>query len=147
MWQGHAKYSETLLWGWAGPAYRYHGCFDDRNGPFQGNDRRTLPQVHDNFRSGIGLDECAAAARAKGFPFFALQWQGLCFFGSAADVARLQASQRLSDDKCSALPCKVNDASCPGNINKIYFLVGAHTLCHLMVSRMPISRFCPGRSR
>jgi hypothetical protein len=109
-------------WDWAGPAYRYHGCFDDRNGPYQGNDKRTLPQVHNDLHGGISLDECAAAARSKGFPYFALQGYGVCFFGSAADVARLQATQRLSDDNCSSVPCPTGAATCSGNINKVYFI-------------------------
>jgi hypothetical protein len=74
------------------------------------------------------LDDCAAAARTKGFPVFALQGKGQCFFGSMADVARLQASsQRLSDDKCSSLPCPASAATCPDRINKIFVLIGAHT--------------------
>jgi hypothetical protein len=132
-WEGQAHKSSTVLWGWAGPAYRYHGCYDDKNGPFQGDSKRTLPQGHDNSRQGVGIDECAAAARTKGFPFFALQSYGICFFGSTADVARLQATRRLSDDKCSSLPCAPGAAICPGNINKIYFLLGA---------RMPACILC-----
>ncbi len=107
-----------------GPAYRYQGCYDDSTGPFLGG-TRTLPQVLDNFRMGVGVDECAAAARSRGFPVFALQGYGQCFFGSMADVARLQATQKLSDDSCSNLPCPPNAATCPGNINKVYFLLGA----------------------
>jgi hypothetical protein len=74
---------------------------------------------------GLGLDECAAAARSRGFPVFALQGYGQCFFGSMTDVARLQASQQLSDDVCSSLPCPASAATCPGYINKVYILIGA----------------------
>jgi hypothetical protein len=115
-----------LIWGVTGPPYRYQGCYDDSAGPYFGGDR-TLPQIYDNLRSGVGIDECAAAARSRGFPVFAQQWSGQCFFGSMADVARLQASQRLSDDKCSNLPCPTSAASCPGRINKLYILIGEHT--------------------
>jgi hypothetical protein len=58
---------------------------------------------------------------------FALQGKGQCFFGSMPDVARLQASQKLSGDKCSSLPCTTSAATCPERINKVYFLLGAHT--------------------
>jgi hypothetical protein len=43
------------------------------------------------------------------------------------DVARIQASQKLFDDKCSSLPCPASAATCPVRINKICFLIGAHT--------------------
>jgi hypothetical protein len=82
---------------------------------------------HMTTRSGVGIDECAAAARSRGFPVFALQGKGQCFFGSMADVARLQASQKLSDDRCNNLPCPASAATCPGRINKVFFLIGAHT--------------------
>jgi hypothetical protein len=108
-----------------GPAYRYQGCYNDEAGPYLGGGR-TLPQTYDNFRSGVGVDECAAAARSRGFPVFALQWKGQCFFGSMADVARLQGSQKLSDDRCSSLPCPDSAATCPWRINKVYILRCAH---------------------
>jgi hypothetical protein len=88
---------------------------------------RSLPQVLDNFRTGVGVDECAAAARSRGFPVFALQGSGQCFFASMTDVARLQASQMLSDASCDALPCPASASTCPGLINKVYVSVGAHT--------------------
>jgi hypothetical protein len=81
--------------------------------------------VLDQYRTGVGLDECAAAARSRGFPLFALQGYGQCYFGSLADVARLQASQKLADASCSMLPCPAAAAACPVNINKVYFLIGA----------------------
>jgi hypothetical protein len=90
--------------------------------------RQTLPIVLDKYRTGVGVDECAAAARNRGFPVFALQGFGQCFFGSMADVARLQATQRLSDASCSNFPCPGSAAACPKNINKVYFLIGARNL-------------------
>ncbi len=128
----------------SGPAYRYHGCYGENNGPFQGN-TRSLPQAHGG--TGIGIDECAAAARIKGFPVFALQWYGQCFLGSIADVARIQ-SQKLSDESCASLPCPTTAGNCPGNINKIYFLIGAHTHCNLFPNEASLSRDCclPGHS-
>jgi hypothetical protein len=83
--------------------------------------------MYENLRTGVGIDECAAAARSRGFPVFALQGKGQCFFGSMPDVARLQTSKKLSDDKCSSLPCPASAATCPERINKVYFLIGAHT--------------------
>ncbi len=80
----------------------------------------------DQYRTGVGLDECAAAARSRGLPVFALQGYGMCFFGSMADVARLQAYQKLSDASCINLPCATSAASCLLNVNKVYFLIGAH---------------------
>jgi hypothetical protein len=109
-----------------GPLYRYQGCYNDNSGAYLGGDR-TLPQTYDNFRTGVGIDECAAAARSRGFPVFALQGKGLCFFGSMADVARIQASLKLYDDKCSSLPCPASAATCPERINKVYVLIGVHT--------------------
>jgi hypothetical protein len=75
---------------------------------------------------GVGVDECAAAARSRGFPVFALQGYGQCFFGSMADVARLQVSQKLSDDLCANLPCPASAATCPSYINEVYILIGMH---------------------
>jgi hypothetical protein len=115
-----------------GPLYRYQGCYTDSAGPyFRG--RRSLPQVLDNLREGIGIDECAAAARSRGFPVFALRWTGQCFFGSMADVARLQDTQKLSDDSCDDLPCSTS-AGCKGNTNKVYLLIGAPSANTLWVS-------------
>jgi hypothetical protein len=137
-WQGFSVLAQCLRkkgsglpfkrWnlGIVGPAYRYQGCYDDTAGPYFGGDR-TLPQMYDNLRSGVGIDECAAAAGSRGFPVFALQGKGQCFFGSMADVARLQASQNLSDDRCSSLPCPASAATCLTRINKVYFLIGVHT--------------------
>jgi hypothetical protein len=79
-------------------------------------------------RTGVGMDDCARAARNRGFPVFALQGEGLCFFGSMADVARLQATQRnLSDALCNDLPCAASAATCRGRTNKGYILLGTHT--------------------
>jgi hypothetical protein len=86
---------------------------------------RTLPQVLD--RTGVGLDECSAEARSRGFPVFALQGYGQCLFGSMADVARLQTSEKVVDAFCTSLPCPASAAICPGKINKVYILIGAHT--------------------
>ncbi len=92
-----------------------------------------MPQVLDEYRTGVGLDECAAAARSRGFPVFALQGYGQCFFGSMADVARLQTSQKLSDASCSNLPCPASAPACTENINKVYFIVGANLYSHFAV--------------
>jgi hypothetical protein len=80
--------------------------------------------VLDEYRVGVGLDECAAAARSRGFPVFALQGYGQCFFGSMADVARLQASQKLSDESCSNVPCPASAPACGMNNNKVYIVIG-----------------------
>jgi hypothetical protein len=114
-----------LLREFTGPAYRYQGCYRDSTGPYM-EGKRTLPRVLDDYRTGVGLEECAAAARSSGFPVFALQGYGQCFFGSMADVAHLQDSQRLADGSCSNLPCPAASAICPRNINKVYFLIGEH---------------------
>ncbi len=74
------------------------------------------------------MDECAAAARSRGFPFFALQGYGECFFGSMADVARVQASQPEPDEACNGLPCPVSAMTCRAYVNKVYFLIGTHIL-------------------
>jgi hypothetical protein len=105
-----------------GPHYRYQGCYDDATGPFLG---RTLPQGLAN-STGFGLEECAAAARGRGFPLFALQGKGQCFFGSVADLARIQASQKLPDAECSNLPCPASAATCRMTTNKVYVLIGMH---------------------
>jgi hypothetical protein len=88
---------------------------------------RTLPQVLDKFRTGVSFDECAAAARNRGFPVFALQGYGQCFFGSMADVARLEASQKLADASCINLPCPASATACTGKVNKIFTVYGADT--------------------
>ena len=140
-----------LLWGFAGPAYRYQGCYAEYDLPSRPytvlGQLRSLPQVHNNFRVG-SVEDCAAAARIKGFPMFALQWYGECFFGSMADVARLQASpQKLPDDNCALLPCPAGAAICPGNINKIFVLIGAHTW-PLLQPNVPTSLCClPGQEK
>ncbi len=123
-------------WERTGPPYRYQGCYDDSSGPYQGG-TRTLPQVLDQYRLGVGLDECAAAARSRGFPVFALQGYGQCYFGSTADVSRLQGSQNLSDASCSNLPCAASAASCSGNVNKVFFLIG-----DMPFPRSQIPEFC-----
>jgi hypothetical protein len=117
----------TLLFVVLGPPYRYQGCYDDSYGAYFGGDR-TLPQPYDNLRTGVGIDECAAAGRARGFPVFALQGYGQCFFGSMADLSRIQGTQKLSDDKCSNLPCPAAAAAanCPSRINKVFFLIGEY---------------------
>jgi hypothetical protein len=105
-----------------GPAYRYLGCYDDATGPFQG---RTLPQ-HLDGRTGVGVEACSAAARSRGFPLFALQGKGQCFFGSMADIARIQASRKLADAACNDLPCPASAATCPKSTNKVYILIGTY---------------------
>ncbi len=75
------------------------------------------------------MDECAAAARSRGFTVFALQGYGQCFFGSMADMTSMGTSQKLSDASCNNLPCPASVAAsaCPGNINKVYIVHGADT--------------------
>jgi hypothetical protein len=114
-----------MIWG-SGPPYRYQGCYNDVSGPYLGGSR-TLPQVLDKFRTGVSLDECAAGARNRGLPVFALQGYGQSFIGSMADVARLEASQKLSDASCTNLPCPLSAATCTGNINNIFTVYGADT--------------------
>ncbi len=104
-----------------GPPYRYQGCYLDTTGPFLG---RSLPQGLDG-RTGVGVDECATAARSRGFPLFALQGKGLCFFGSVADVQMSQL--RLGDGGCYDVPCPASAATCSGYTNKVYMLIGEHT--------------------
>jgi hypothetical protein len=113
---------EYLSWGLTGPTYRYIGCYGDTAGPFLG---RTLPQGLVG-RTGVGVEECAAAALGRGFPFFALQGYGQCFFGSMADVARVQASQSNPDAVCNGVPCPASATTCRGYINKVYFITGMH---------------------
>ncbi len=101
----------------------------------------------DKYRTGVGLDECAAAARSRGFPVFALQGYGMCFFGSMADVALQQASQKLPDASCNNLPCSPSAASCSSYINKIYFLIGAGKSFNSTMSLMEGARPYPGLVR
>jgi hypothetical protein len=116
-----------MIWEWTGAPYRYQGCYDDNNGPYLGTTwGGTLPRALNNYPGGVGLDECAAAARSQGFPLFSLQKYGQCSLGYIADVARL-ASEKLPDESCSALPCATSGADCPAYVNKVFFLVGAHT--------------------
>jgi hypothetical protein len=105
--------------------HRYQGCYNDDSGPYL-DGTRTLPQVLDNYRTGVSLEECAAAARSRGFTVFALQGAGQCFFGSLADVARLQGSKKVPDSSCVDLPCSASAENCPKRINKVYVLVGVH---------------------
>ncbi len=70
------------------------------------------------------MEECATAARSRGFPLFALQGKGLCFFGSVADVQKSQ--QKVADGACNELPCAASAATCLGYANKVYILIGAH---------------------
>ncbi len=115
------KYSELChRLEWTGAPYRFQGCYLDTTGPFLG---RTLPQGLDG-RTGVSIDECAAAARSRGFPLFALQGYGQCFFGSMADVQRSQ--QKIADGDCNGLPCPASAATCLEYINKVYILIGAH---------------------
>jgi hypothetical protein len=105
---------------WTGPPYRYQGCYSDTTGPFLG---RTLPRGLDG-RTGVSVEECATEARRRGFPLFALQGKGLCFFGSVADV---QMSQyRLDDGACNDVPCPASAATCRGYVNKVYIMIGEH---------------------
>jgi hypothetical protein len=118
----------SVAHGCTDPTYHYvmvyQGCHNDRFGPYPNRGgNRTLPQSLDG--EGFGLDECAAAARSRGFRIFALQWYGQCFFGSIADVARLPSSNKLPDTSCDQLPCTSSSRICPGYINKIYIFTGA----------------------
>jgi hypothetical protein len=107
------------------PGYTYLGCFKEeaQSSPY-GNGLRALPVFLS--RSGAWtVDQCAVAARDKGYPVFALQGYGLCFMGALADVSKMiAASKKTSDDSCSALPCAQAGASCPASLNKVYFLEG-----------------------
>jgi hypothetical protein len=121
MWKSPVKFQ--IIWECTGPPYQYHGCYSDTGGPYLG---RTLPQGLVG-QTGVGVKECAAAALSRGFPLFALQGKGQCFFGSPADLARIQASQRLPDAACNDLPCPASAATCRSATNKVYVLIGTHT--------------------
>jgi hypothetical protein len=127
--------------GCAGPAYRYLGCYSDPGGPYSG---RTLPQGL-NGRTGVGVDECAAAARSRGFPLFALQEYGQCFFGSMADIKRNQAWQILSDASCNDLPCPTSATTCRTATNKVFLLIGTIYLGYPVHSRFANSWTLPPR--
>ncbi len=43
-----------------------------------------------------------------------------------ADLARIQARQKLPDAACNALPCAGSATSCRGYMNKVYVLIGTH---------------------
>jgi hypothetical protein len=131
------KYSELYhRLEWTGTSYRYQGCFLDTTGPFLG---RTLPQGLDG-RKGVGVDDCAAAARSRGFPLFALQGYGQCFFGSMADVQRSQ--QKLADGDCNDLPCPASAATCRGYVNKVYILIGTYPSGTPCTLELPIYSRC-----
>jgi hypothetical protein len=105
-----------------GPSYRYQGCYNESTGPSLG---RTLPQGLDG-RSGVTVEECAEAARSRGFPVFALQGYGQCIFGSMSDVVPRPASPKLPDSDCDNLPCPASAATCRGYIKKAYVSLGTH---------------------
>jgi hypothetical protein len=90
---------------------------------------RTLPVQID--RDGWTVDQCAALARDRGYPVFALQWYHNCFLGSVADVARMIAvSLNTTDAECSTVPCVAN-GPCVAGRNKVFFLEGRQLLNHL----------------
>jgi hypothetical protein len=108
------------------PVYTYVGCYaDGSGGPYEyAHGQRTLPVLASG-DGGLSMDECAAAARDRGYPVFALQWRGDCFMGSVADVAKMNAaSQKLADSACLLIPCDQSAASCPGYINKVFLIEG-----------------------
>jgi hypothetical protein len=107
------------------PEYTYIGCFKEeaQNSPY-GNGLWALP-VSLTSSAGWTVDQCAVAARDKGYPVFALQGYGLCFMGAVADVAKMiAASKKTTDNACSALPCAQAGTSCPPSLNKVYFIGG-----------------------
>jgi hypothetical protein len=103
--------------------YTYLGCYrDGSGGPYAGG-RQTLPVSLS--RTGVSTDECAVAARGRGYPVFSLQGYGTCFMGSMADVAKMNAaSQQTTDAMCSAIPCPAAAATCIGSVNKVFWLEG-----------------------
>jgi hypothetical protein len=103
--------------------YTYIGCYNDgSNGPYS-DGQRTFPVMLD--QDGMSIDDCAVAARKRGYPIFSLQWFGSCMMGSVADVAKMNAaSQNAPDAQCSAIPCPPTEANCTGWTNKVYFLEG-----------------------
>ncbi len=105
----------------AGPlGYTYLGCYTDWGGRYGG---RTFPDLLDGGRY-VSVDECAAAARDKGYQVFALEWYGECFLGSFADVAAMDAALlKKADDGCQSIPCAAG-GPCPGWTLKVFFFGG-----------------------
>jgi hypothetical protein len=74
---------------------------------------------------GLSVDECALAARDRGYPIFSSQWRRECYMGSVADVAKMNAaSLKLTDAVCSPIPCNQTAATCPGFVHKVFLLEG-----------------------
>ncbi len=124
------------LLGAGSPGYTYLGCFKDMvQGAPYGDGWRGLPV--DPYRSaGWTVDQCAAAARDRGYPVSSLQHTQDCFMGTIADVAKM-APQKTTDDACSPLPCTQPGVPCPLSLNKVYFLEGMPGFR----SPLPISTF------
>jgi hypothetical protein len=110
-----------------GPAgYTYLGCYHDAN--FDGRGPTFPVWVGYDTSTGTwrysSVDECAAAARDRGYQVFALQWYGTCFLGSLADVAAMDAAAlKRADDICQPVPCPPY-SQCPGWTNKVFLLGG-----------------------
>jgi hypothetical protein len=96
---------------------------NDDNGP---NQNRTLLPDNLQLTRPVSADECALAARSRGFQVFGVQSWNWCFFGSMADVARLQARRRPDQFQCSFVPCTLPGGVCPEAVGKVYVLIGAH---------------------
>jgi hypothetical protein len=131
------------LLGAGSPGYTYLGCFKDMvQGAPYGDGFRGLP--FNPFRSaGWTVDQCAVAARDRGYPVFALQHTLDCFMGTIADVAKM-ASQKTTDDACSGLPCTQPGVPCPLSLNKVYFLEGTSDFQPLLASSTFLRPTLPG---
>jgi hypothetical protein len=110
------------------PAYTYLGCYKDWGGPYTNIDTRgrTFPvwigyDMSTRRWRRVSVDECAAAARDRGYQVFALQWYGACFLGSLADVAVMHGRP---GGICQDVPCAPSQQSCPGWTNKVFLLGG-----------------------
>jgi hypothetical protein len=106
------------------PGYTYLGCFRDvlQGSPYGDGGDRAFPVL---LFSRWTVDQCAAAARDRGFPVFAIQFRHDCWLGTVADVAKMiAASQKTTDAACEPLPCAEGSATCPASLNKAYLLEG-----------------------
>jgi hypothetical protein len=111
-----------ILYDAGGPEYTYVGCYKEGSGPYPIGQRAFPVSV---IGAGVSVEECAVAARHRGYPIFALQWYNECFMGSVADLAKMNAaSQKTTDVSCGLIPCNPFATSCPGWLNKVYLLQG-----------------------
>jgi hypothetical protein len=103
--------------------YTYIGCYKDGSGGPYARGQQTLPVSLT--RTGLSIDDCAVAARDRGYPVFSLQGYGVCFIGSMADLAKMNAAfQNTTDAVCSSIPCDRTTATCPSAVNKVFRLEG-----------------------